>query len=255
MLESTALKIEQDCRNTRLQQVNPAPVQYDANSRRTLNSETWVIEEPAERLDIPQRLDIWVIPFGQSDHQQHATDSPSLTIIFTYYRDDFIDFEWLRAMKRFAGIMGIDDYSPDELRSWLYEALLLWEDNVDKHPRNPIIISKLAEAYADLGDLTFEIAGWWRLFERHPTQLSFLNMLHRACVAKDSISPGLGSLISFTRLCALYLMSRKSQMSGWGYLDWWPLAGEDEMMILQPYFRKRLWKNVCPIFRLTLLTN
>lgn len=210
----------------------------DDSTADPLSSVTWTFpEEQPEGGDASQRLDIWVIPFEGTGQVKAGT----LTLLFSYYHDEFIDIKWLWAMKQFASVLGLNDYKPDELIDYYYKALHIWEDNVDKQPDNPIMVSTLSEAYAKLGDLSVEIAGWWRLFERHPTRLSFLKFLHQACIAKYSLNPGFLSLLSFARLCAFYLLSRKAHISGLGHLDWWPLAREEEMMIFQPYMKKEGW--------------
>lgn len=198
-------------------------------------------EEPLESVDLPQRFDIWVIPFGPSSVSHHTSHTSTLLLIFRYFQEEFIDIAWLRAMKRFASILGLNDYTPSELEDWFRLALRTWEDNVDKHPNNPIMISRLADAYADLGDLKLEIAGWWRLVERHPTNLSFLKFLHRSSVANHSLQPGLRSLLYFTRLCTLYFLERKAEEHGFGHLDWWPFAEPEDFMIFQPYREKIEW--------------
>ena len=202
-------------------------------------SSLWEFSEEATGLgQIGPKLDIWVIPFGH-------VKAETITLIFRYFHEEFMDIAWMRAIKRFACILGLDDYTPNELLGWYHKALVTWEENVDKEPNNPFTISRLAEAYADLGDHKMEIAAWWRLFEKHPTNLSFLRMLHRACTASGSVHhTGIFSHISFTRLCTLYLVQRKAQQYGLGLLDWWPFARTEEFMIFQPRMPGVEWRNV-----------
>ena len=75
-------------------------------------------------------------------------------------------------------------------------------------------------------------------------KISFLKLLHQACIRKHSLKPGFPSLCSFARLCVLRLLSLKAEKMGLCYLDWWPLAGEDELMIFQPHMEKQPWKIV-----------
>lgn len=207
--------------------------------------EPWVFAEdpPVGNNDTKQKLDVWVIPFGQTTHG-FGVGTYTLTLLLRYYHEEFVDFAWLQAMKRFALLLGLTNYSPDELLSSYRQALITWENNVDNDPGNPIMVTQLAKGYDTLGDLEREIAGWWRLFERHPTRLSFLRLLHNACVRKNSIDRGFASWVSFTGLCAMYLISRTAEVAGIGYLDWSPLAAEERFMIFQPDRVRRRWITV-----------
>jgi hypothetical protein len=207
--------------------------------------EPWVFAEdpPVGKNDTKQKLDVWVIPFGQTTHGL-GVGNCTLTLLLRYYHEEFVDFAWLQAMKRFALLLGLTNYSPDELLSCYHQALITWENNVDNDPGNPIMVTQLAKGYDTLGDLEREIAGWWRLFERHPTRLSFLRLLHNACVRKTSIDRGFASWVSFTGLCAMYLISRTAEVAGIGYLDWWPLAAEERFMIFEPERVRKRWITV-----------
>jgi hypothetical protein len=208
----------------------------------------WDFEEPqSDTTSNAQRMDIWILPFERDGRRRHHSTGARVgivTIVFRYYHDAFINIAWPQAIKQFADLLGLDSYTHEYHSECYQEALTTWEDNVDKQPRNPVMISQLARGYATFGDLNLEIAVWWRLFERHPTQVSFLKLLYRACIRKHSLKPGFPSLCSFARLCLLRLVSCKAEKMGLCYLDWWPLAGEEELMIFQPHMEKQPWKIV-----------
>jgi hypothetical protein len=227
------------------------PAERSSQAAQT-NFESWVFAEdpPVGRNDTKQKLDVWVIPFGQATSHGLEIGTCTLTLLFRYFREEFIDIAWLQAMKRFALLLGLTNYTPDELLSCYHQALITWENNVDKDPGNPIMVTQLAKGYDLLGDLGMEIAGWWRLFERHPTRLSFLRLLHNACVRKNSIDPGFPSWVSFTGLCAMYLISRNAEVAGIGHLDWSPLAAEERFMIFQPYRVRKRWITVTCFLRI-----
>lgn len=185
-----------------------------------LPSEVWEFsEESSESWNVPHRLDLWVIPIAQSSVEYPISNPETIILSFDYFQPEFIDIAWLRAMKKLASRLGQSSYTPDELLGWYLKALLTWEDNVDRHPNNLSMVSKLAEAYAELGDLKVEIAGWCRLFERHPTNLSFLELLHRACKSSSSLSAAPSSLLSFPCLCMLHLIERNGEQNGLNYLE------------------------------------
>jgi hypothetical protein len=128
-----------------------------------------------------------------------------------------------------------------------YDAVLAWEDNVHRQPGNPVLVAQLAWSYAILGDIDFEISGWWRIFERNPIQMTILRLLHQACVRKYSTQTANVSLLQFAKLCAMRLLSGRAEKNGIGHLDWWPLASDDELMMLTPYMAKQCWKNASPL--------
>src|SRR5208282_6513057 len=74
---------------------------------------------------------------------------------------------------------------------------------------------------------------------------------------KNSVKRGFPSLLSFTRLCWLHLLSCKVEQRGLGHLDWWPWASQEELMIFQPYMEKRPWNIVSgfPRYKLCNVTN
>jgi len=123
---------------------------------------------------------------------------------------------------------------------YLIRIVIILEDRADSRPRDPVTLHQLAESYTVLGDIDVEIAGWWRLFERHPTQLAFFRNLHRACVCKGSLHSGSASFLFFCRICGLYLLSRRAEHFI-GCIDWWPFANKDDLMILQPFMEKKVW--------------
>ena len=146
-------------------------------------------------------------------------------------------------MKQYAAILGIASYSPLELIRRSYDTVLAWEDNVHHQPGNPVLVTQLAWSYATLGDIDFEILGWWRIFERNPIQMTILMLLHKACVRKYSTQTANLSLLKFLRLCTMRLLSSRAEKNGIRHLDWWPLASEDDLMMLKPYIVKQWWKN------------
>lgn len=176
------------------------------------DAEVWEFsEERFESWNEPYKLDIWVIPVIES-----CIEYPTDTIIlsFHYCQPEFVDIAWLRAMKKLASRLGQTSYTPDELLVWYREALRTWEENVDRYPNN-FMVSRLADAYAELGDLKLEIDGWCRLFGRHPTNFTIFRLLHRAL----SRSPVPYSLLSFLCLCILHLIERNREPNGLDSLE------------------------------------
>jgi hypothetical protein len=210
------------------------------------NSPTWEFRESQHReTNVIRTLDILVLPFIQNwERQSSGVNKGIVILMFDYFTDEFILIAWLKAMKQFANLLGLSNYSPDCLIGRSKDALAVWEDNAENQPGNPVVISRLAEAYATLGDIDVEIAGWWRLLERHPGRLSFLSLLYRAWIRKTSEEPNLTSFLSFWRLCILFYLSRKAETAGIGYLYWWPLAGEEELMLFRSHVENRSCRNV-----------
>lgn len=214
----------------------------------------WEFQEPqSDRNSGARRLDIWILPFGQDDGRRDHSTGGIVTIVFRYYHDAFIELAWPRAMKQFSDLLGLDSYSHNYLFDCYQKALTTWEDNVDKQPSNLVMISRLAQEYAIFGDPKVEIAGWRRLCERHPMQILFWKFLRQACIREHSLKPGFSSLCLFIRLCILHLVSCRAEKMGLCYLDWWPLVGDDELMIFQPNMEKLPWKIVR--FKVLEITN
>ena len=180
-------------------------------------------------------MQIWVFPYETGDGEYGTSEQRRLLLGFRYTNEEFIDASWRKALNKYASTLGFDDSGHGVPVTW---------DDVNEHPGNPELRNRLAQAYSEFGDGRTEIAGWWRLFERHPTQLSFLKLLYRACIREKELEPSFPSILSFARICALLLLSQKAKVHGLGHLDWWPLACEEEFKILQPHLNEKQLINV-----------
>jgi hypothetical protein len=188
--------------------------------------------------------ELWLLPGAQNQRGGHEKAGSHLVAVsFRYHSNEFYNIAWINAMKRYAASLGIANYSPRELYQYSYDAVLAWEANVCHQPTNPVLVRQLARSYAALGDLDLEISGWWKIFESHPLQISILRLLYSACLRKYSRQTDHFSLLKFVELCGMHLLSNTAGESGVGHLDWWPLASEEDLMMLEPYMEKQWWKN------------
>lgn len=115
---------------------------------------------------------------------------------------------------------------------------------VEQYPDDAGLRRKLADAYFVQGNDDETIAGWWKLLCRHPHQIGILKILRDACYRKRGLSskaPELISLVYFGWLCLLSFLSGKVMTYGIRKVNWWPLASDDELMMLRPYMVKHEW--------------
>jgi hypothetical protein len=177
-----------------------------------------------------------------------------VAISFRYWSPEYLELAWIEAVKQYAALLGIPAYQPQKLERHVYNAILAWESNILLDPGNPVLVKQLALAYTAVGDIDFEISGWWGIFKRHPFQIIILKLLHKACLRKYKKSTRDISLLKFIKLCAMRLLADYADKRGIKHLDWWPLASEDDLMLLQPYIQKQLWENAST-FSIYVLTR
>lgn len=118
-----------------------------------------------------------------------------------------------------------------------------WFKLVRKHPSNSMLHKRLSVAYSLKRDGDEEIMGWWMLLASYPS-FSLLRRLKEACNQKYGSVFSRRSVWYFAWLCLLSLLDHKLRQWGLGESIWWPLADDDELMILRPYWVKSEWRCV-----------
>jgi hypothetical protein len=120
-------------------------------------------------------------------------------------------------------------------------------ERLQRDPLNRLLQKRLDDLYCGEQQYDEAIKGWWTLLRQNPFRINFLRRLHEVWFRKYktvSDSPRETSLVRFAWLCLLKFLSEKAAEHDIGEIDWWPLATEDDLTLLQPYMVKRAWKCV-----------
>jgi tetratricopeptide (TPR) repeat protein len=119
-----------------------------------------------------------------------------------------------------------------------------------QHAGDEAQYSTLEQASCQLfEEVNGSISQWLTLWEENPTNLNLLRRLQDAYNRKKERQQNDGSrtysLLYIGWLAFLSLSSR--WVMQWDILevDWWPLASEDEVMLMRPYLCKTEWHCVC----------
>jgi hypothetical protein len=128
-----------------------------------------------------------------------------------------------------------------------FDTISGWYELASIHPAEEGFLRRLDEAYLALNDHDKAMEDWWMLLVSHPLHPSIFNKFKSACYRKLHVeNPSILYLLYFIWLCFLLLATEISVEWGFGELDWWPLASEDELMMLRPYMVQEKMTHVCP---------
>jgi tetratricopeptide (TPR) repeat protein len=128
-----------------------------------------------------------------------------------------------------------------------FHAISGWHELTSIHPAEEGFLRRLDEVYLALNDHDKAMEGWWMLLVSHPLHLPIFKKFNNACSRKHHFeNRSIFYLLYFVWLCLLLLATEISVAWGFGELDWWPLASEDELMMLRPYMVQEEMTHVCP---------
>jgi hypothetical protein len=90
----------------------------------------------------------------------------------------------------------------------------------------------------------------WAVVDQDPYDLGLLRALYMICSEKyrfPEVGSNFTSRLRVTLICWISILSRKCIEWGLGKVDWWPLASEDDLMMLTPYMRMENFICVCSL--------
>ena len=116
-----------------------------------------------------------------------------------------------------------------------------WYELVKRHPGNRHLQMELAKVFESQNNNDKAIETWWSLVKQNPNQLGLFRSLRDAVIRKHPSAFANSSLVRFIWIWVLSLASLKLSDWGMGDTNWWPLATEDELMMVRPFTLKRRW--------------
>lgn len=93
-----------------------------------------------------------------------------------------------------------------------------------------------------------ELFDAWTMVQQHPHHRDYLYQLYLSSRRKYGLSDSDTSRWSvnwkFQVLYVVLRIANKCEEMGLGELDWWPIASEDDLMMLRPYMKRVDWTDV-----------
>jgi hypothetical protein len=123
------------------------------------------------------------------------------------------------------------------------KAIQGWKELSMAHPQNDAIRMKLAEAYGSARDYNEAISISLEIWKRKPWSVSRLAVFRGHCYRRHPMKREI-NLLRFAIVCALSIFSSKFVQVGSDRFNWWPLANENEIMMVRSYMCKQEWCSV-----------
>jgi hypothetical protein len=134
------------------------------------------------------------------------------------------------------------DPSPDQTEMDFGDLLKVLQ-NTETLP-DPLTARRFAQILISDGKIEKALTILWPLAERFPQDLGILLELFDASRLKYGSKPKgpfFGSYVFIMFLYGITWLSQKCRDWGIGEIDWWPLASEDDLKMVQPYMARAPW--------------